>query len=509
MQPLYYSQGMDFCRRMQAATDNPDLWTDDATRENYRTAIRSEEQQTLQQLYEPRTKSRPAGVKGFTNTQVAAFARELNSRRLAFQDTGDSVHGSALQEVEQEREVAFEVESVRQVKKPGQYSSHSFPGLHRDLETFARTGHLPADSHACRHFLQLMRHSKLGRKFEVSVNASKSKLLVSTEFERTIKDESCFASDSFLRPVSWILWSPVAECAIIIIPEEAELILPICRREKLAATYLLTYAAPITRKMLYFDRLSFYTVPMLPEGLRVPDWLSIELGLFSGRLYFDWQEYPSICRFLGVEDCVTADNFGYDGQNDAVGIDGVVSEVNGDSEPARDLGTAAAKPDDEQADPSSTTSPLAEDEGGLRRQSPAANRFASKPLQFLQEWLALRRRGQDFASTPMGHLAQGKALDKEHPFFRKFEIEQPGKLYAPVARQAVAKDEDEVDDGPDDIICTKEDGGSDGGDTDEEIEYNKDEMYSSGEEPEPEPEAQSAAYRARSNRKGKRREMLS
>jgi hypothetical protein len=43
--------------------------------------------------------------------------KELGIRRKAFQDTGNAVHSSALQEVEQEKEVAFEVETICEVQK--------------------------------------------------------------------------------------------------------------------------------------------------------------------------------------------------------------------------------------------------------------------------------------------------------------------------------------------------------------------------------------------------------
>ncbi|EHK96031.1 hypothetical protein M7I_8285 [Glarea lozoyensis 74030] len=48
--------------------------------------------------------------------------KELGIRRKAFQDTGNAVHSSALQEVEQEKEVAFEVETIREVQKQEHYS---------------------------------------------------------------------------------------------------------------------------------------------------------------------------------------------------------------------------------------------------------------------------------------------------------------------------------------------------------------------------------------------------
>jgi hypothetical protein len=45
--------------------------------------------------------------------------------------------------------------------------------------------------------------------------------------------------------------------------------------------------------------------------------------------------------------------------------------------------------------------------------------FSPRPLTFLQEWLAIRRHGQDFIHTPMGFITQGKALQASHPFFGK------------------------------------------------------------------------------------------
>lgn len=104
-------------------------------RDAYLGALRQREQQTLEQLYEPRRKLKSAPTPGSLSPEIAAFMKELNIRRKCFQDNGNAVHGSALQEVEQEREVAFEVEAVREVQKPVYYSPLSFPGLHRTSST--------------------------------------------------------------------------------------------------------------------------------------------------------------------------------------------------------------------------------------------------------------------------------------------------------------------------------------------------------------------------------------
>lgn len=198
LQPLYFSQGMDFCRRIQAELDNPDFLKNKSQREAFVETIKQEEQQTLQQLYEPKRKSRPVGLQTSTNDQLKGFIRELNNRRKTFQDTGRAVHGSALQEVEQEREVAFEVESVRQVKKPYQYPAYSFPGLHPSLESFARTGRIPADAQYFCHVFYSLSKTAIGRKFKVCRGASESKLFVTAEFDRTVKLNIDLAMDNFL-----------------------------------------------------------------------------------------------------------------------------------------------------------------------------------------------------------------------------------------------------------------------------------------------------------------------
>jgi hypothetical protein len=66
--------------------------------------------------------------------------KDLKNWRKGFQDNVNAVHGSALQEVEQEREVAFEVQQIREVQKPIHYSPFTYPRLHKDIASFAKTG---------------------------------------------------------------------------------------------------------------------------------------------------------------------------------------------------------------------------------------------------------------------------------------------------------------------------------------------------------------------------------
>lgn len=108
LQPLYFSQGSDFCRRLQASVDNPNFFSNITHRESYLQTVRTMEQQTLEQLYGVHGKSKTKLAAINYSPNIATFMKELAARRKGFQDTGHAVHGSALQEVEQEREVAYE-----------------------------------------------------------------------------------------------------------------------------------------------------------------------------------------------------------------------------------------------------------------------------------------------------------------------------------------------------------------------------------------------------------------
>jgi hypothetical protein len=114
LQPLFFSQGADFCRRMQASVDNANFLGDVRQRENFLQAIRTIEQQTLEQLYGVSSKGKGSRLDHKFSPRLASFMKELKARKSGFQDTGDAVHGSALQEVEQEREVAYEGQSSLQ-----------------------------------------------------------------------------------------------------------------------------------------------------------------------------------------------------------------------------------------------------------------------------------------------------------------------------------------------------------------------------------------------------------
>ncbi|CAG8953309.1 hypothetical protein HYFRA_00003516 [Hymenoscyphus fraxineus] len=414
--PLFHSQGLGYCRREQCAKDNPDFLSNKVQREAYLQGIQQPEQQSLEQFYGVRVKSKNTTPLGYFSPQLAVYVEELEKQRKGFQDTGAAVNGSALQEVEQEREVAIEVqvENVREVQND-HYQPLRFPGLHRDILTFVKTGRLAADSNAYIPALQSLQQTNLGRKHGITYFSHKTKLYVSREFTRTVEFPTARTYDHFQRNVNWVLWCPANEIAMVVIPEEAEYLLPVLRIMNPVVTHILTYSAPVTRKMLVFNELTYYSVPPLPSNFKAPMWLKIELGVFAGRLYFHYSDYEELCKYLG----------------------------------AHRLSNEAREEDDDDELPDSTLNK----ESKIVKKEKEPSTFTKKPLVFMQEWLAIRRKGQDFTHTPMGQLCQGKALKEDHPFFvmpktSKKVDELPKGVSA--TRTLDVKEEDDVDDCVDD-----------------------------------------------------------
>ncbi|KAF2494893.1 hypothetical protein BU16DRAFT_590135 [Lophium mytilinum] len=385
LQPLYYAQGADFCRRTQAALDNSDFMEDTCERDAYLAVLRQKERQTLKTLYAPKTSKASPDMTTYC-PPLAVFKERLDVQRRSFQDTGNAVHGSALEEVEIEREVevAYEVEDVREVQRPTQSMPLPFGGLHRDLTRFVQTGRLSAGSAAFQNAFLALRRTVAGAKYGVDAESMSSRLYVSMEFSRTVALYR--PDDTFQRPVNFILWSSVTKDYMIISPEECEICIALIRDMAEPPTHLLNYAAPVTRKMLRFNDLRFYAIPELPRQWKAPGWLKIELGIIAGRLYFDWDEHSKLLQYLGA----------------AVDEEDEELENSYTHLPSSDISDGDAKDDDLR----------------LREQQKGQKRFSSNPLAFLHEWLTVRRKGQDFEQTPLGHIVQGKSLTSAHSFFQ-------------------------------------------------------------------------------------------
>jgi hypothetical protein len=198
LQNLYLAQGTDFCRRMNAQWQNASLLTDNNQREKYLKVIQCPELQTLEKMYGGKVDTEPSSLANLSSPELKSFMDELNDQRRAANSNSNAIHGSALEEVEQEREVEFQVEEVRQVQKPMHYKALSFPGLHKAVFHFAKTGNLPgvASGQGYEHAFTAMARTGVGQTY--SVCRTTSRLFVSVEFMRTIKLEKHSPNDNFL-----------------------------------------------------------------------------------------------------------------------------------------------------------------------------------------------------------------------------------------------------------------------------------------------------------------------
>lgn len=170
--------------------------------------------------------------------------------------------------------------------------------------------------------------------------------------------------------------------------------IPIIRAVRKPKVHLITYAAPVTKNMLHFNGLSYYTLPRLPTGYTVPDWFSIELGIFAGRLYINFPECAPLKEYLQLAD---------------------------------------------KTDTETTQS-----------NSEHVDVFTKNPVNFLLEWLTLCRKGQDIMHTPMGYVCQGRPLHESHPFFVA-RCADAGEVVTPSVGGRIGGNVEEAEDGDTDV----------------------------------------------------------
>ena len=197
LQQLYFAQGADFCCRSYAAWKNSRFLTDVEHRTAYLQVLQQPEQQTLERLYKP-----TLDLEHNITTESLSIGRDIFMEELMLQQKGshensNKIHSSALEEVEQEREVAIEVEEVRQVQKPEHFESLIFPGLNPAILHFTKTGEL-VNSHGCDHAFMALSRTELSLKYKISESTASSRLYVSAEFMRTVQLKEGRRNDNFL-----------------------------------------------------------------------------------------------------------------------------------------------------------------------------------------------------------------------------------------------------------------------------------------------------------------------
>jgi hypothetical protein len=264
-----------------------------------------DEAQTLERRYGPKV----AIVESGWDSQDADIKRIFEHCREYDCFDFDSAN---LQE-EQERELSPEKERVRQLEKPMPATPHVH-FTHPDLIHFATTGEMRAQSPAFIPAFQSLHDSTAGRCFDTA--HFPGNLLVTTDFASTINPVAIgkYVSDSFQRPVQWVLTSQSSTSHMVIIsPFEAYKLRPIIREYK--SVTLHTYAPRPTLEYYPLDDLDLFTEGATFDAKVIPQHLTTELNIFAGQLYFSSQnEYVRFCKFLGLacnsqQDGVQSDGF--------------------------------------------------------------------------------------------------------------------------------------------------------------------------------------------------------
>ena len=352
LKPLYISQGLDYCRRETSARTNTAAIKDTAQRAEYLKVLEQVEHYSLEEMYAPNHKAKALSFFPDGDPEIGAYVANLKAMKENLCETGDALQTLAHQEVEVEREVEIEVETIRQIKKPSLADALPQPDLEPVVRSFAETGRLDCFSPSVEQIFVALRSTSIGRRLGVNEDATSSKLFATSDFRQTVVTQHGEPRDEYSRAVHWILWSKITTTALILSDFEADAILEILRWKASSFTHLLTYSAPVTKAMIAFDKLDFYSVPALPKGWKAPTWLVCDLGIFAGRLYFDYDDQcQAVYEAMGLAPPHTSPS---------------TSKSNG-------LSNAA----------------VIDAHRGKGRRKP----FSNNALFFMQEWLAIKRKG--------------------------------------------------------------------------------------------------------------------
>ncbi|KAH7024585.1 uncharacterized protein B0I36DRAFT_416058 [Microdochium trichocladiopsis] len=317
-----------------------------------------DEAQLLETRYRPTSQQDTA-----TCSQIALSKTErLISQRC--QDLDTMGPSSAILQEEQERELAPEVEEERQLERPDKAEPLKH-AVHPHVEAFVKTGSFPAnsaatfipvydslaDSSAAKYIAKLRRSGRTGR-----VHCTR-------DFQATIKPPAVgYVSDSYQRPVQWILTSSSASASssralkhmVIISPYEAQSLMDTIKQSRAVTLHL--YAPLLNEGFRSLDRLDLYTVPsptpslisaspsssaLLAPGsatpplphhappldVDVPADVVLELDLFAGQLYFKtFAEFEALREYLLARPPLACPSVGSDGG----GVDGQAIVANGE-----------------------------------------------------------------------------------------------------------------------------------------------------------------------------------
>jgi hypothetical protein len=182
---------------MQAAKTYKKFLSSSDHRKAFMEVLQQPEQQDLEDLYsakvlQPDVHSSKLALTG----KLLDFQQDLRKRQLASRNAINSIKSSALEEVEQEREVAFQVEEEREVQRPRRMRALHYPGLHEAIRTFVSTGNLSGEG-GFTEASSVLFGTKARMKYGIDANQLLGHLYVSREFLYTVELKKKMFSDNF------------------------------------------------------------------------------------------------------------------------------------------------------------------------------------------------------------------------------------------------------------------------------------------------------------------------
>jgi len=377
MKPLWVMQGLEHCRRTRASQELlagglhiSDAVSDVSKATRYWDEIQEREALSLAEMY---------GIHGDTVDPLPNWnGNDPVSQKLVqvWKGLETAIVKDCSMHEEQEREVAHEIERQRQIQrpKPAKPLPHS---IHPDVIYYLEHGTLPGlgGESSFKPAFAAMRETSACSLLDLNLDTSVMNVYVTNDFTSVVRQRKGLYKDEYLRPVNWVLSSTKAKDILIISPYEADQLFD--RLENQSLVQLHIYAPRVTRSMVSFEDLQFYTIP----GAHTVSVLSPSepslycLGLFAGSLYFqDYMRYERLSGFLGI--ILTF----MDSQEDIeISVDRFVSRAGRNK-----LGWTIDCP------------------------------FDKCPIPFLKALISLRMRGQGYAQSHLGSLIHSKLLVEEN-----------------------------------------------------------------------------------------------
>ncbi|RSM04293.1 hypothetical protein CEP52_006878 [Fusarium oligoseptatum] len=290
--PLWLTQGLRFFEQ-QGFWDGV---SSAKTRFSWAQQFMEAEAQSLDQRYRPR---RPdASLANILSNVGPRASEQFRSRCEEFGLI--ELQTSSLNE-EQERELSPEAQQERQVEKPPRVEPETHR-VHSGLREFIVDGQFPGECAAFKPAFKALSQTSAAACFDV--NEFPSNIWVTHDFATTVKARfgKKNYSDSFQRPVQWILTSnsTVDDMRLVIIsPFEAQELLSVIEASRHVTLRL--YAPRTNLGFQPLDHLKLYTVSKKVQNAPIPEDIITQLNLFAGQLYLlSFDEYVDVCEALGL-----------------------------------------------------------------------------------------------------------------------------------------------------------------------------------------------------------------